>query len=192
MRAARVPVRLSRRRSSSRIESSRNELGVGKVFSLSLLGGDSSTNHDQGSSHRTEQNRASELQSIRVVTSMRAPVGDEDAAASSSSATADRAGADRAGAFGARTRVCYGVLTFDDRRESQRKVPVRCVVQRAWRSRLTCRRRRRRRRRVDVLWGVVSKRTGAAARASHAAHRGCVGEVQVYVRGRGSARGSVL
>ena len=139
----------------------------------------------RGELTRTEESFRA-LQSIRVVTSMRAPVGDEDAAASSSSATADRAGA-----FGARTRVCYGVLTFDDRRESQRKVPVRCVVRGcALRSRLTCRRRRRRR--VDVLWGVVSKRTGAAARASHAAHRGCVGEVQVYVRGRGATRGSVL
>ena len=29
-------------------------------------------------------------------------------------------------AFGARTRVCYGALAFDDRRESARKVPVRC------------------------------------------------------------------
>ena len=119
---------------------------------------------------------------------MRATVDGEDATASSSSAT-DRAAADRAAAFGARTRVCYGVLTFDDRRESQRKVPVRFVLRARVRGNGTDLSSSSR---VDVLWGVVSKRTGAAARASHAAHRGCVGEVQVYVRGRGSTRGSVL
>jgi len=60
---------------------------------------------------------------------MRAPVGGDNATASSSSSATERsATADGAAAFGARTRVCYGVLTFDDRRESQRKVPVRFVL----------------------------------------------------------------
>ena len=133
--------------------------------------------------HTTTQRHLRRRAPRGVVTPMRATVDGEDATASSSSATA------RAAAFGARTRVCYGVLTFDDRRESQRKVPVRFVLRARARGNATDLSSSSR---VDVLWGVVSKRAGAAARAPHAAHRGCVGEVQVYVRGRGSTRGSVL
>lgn len=138
--------------------------------------------------HTTTQRHLRRRAPRGVVTPMRATVDGEDATASSSSATA-RAAAERAAAFGARTRVCYGVLTFDDRRESQRKVPVRFVLRARARGNATDLSSSSR---VDVLWGVVSKRAGAAARAPHAAHRGCVGEVQVYVRGRGSTRGSVL